>query len=121
MKLVGTAALVAAVIASPAVAQAEPTCSGMSAGVCGASEQFKDDIFRHDLEDSGVLFNFNLEKHQGQRVCDDLKWGKSQMDAIDTLMEYGGYPFDIANSIATAGLDAYCYEFSSRPPSQRGP
>jgi hypothetical protein len=72
-------------------------------------EKCQDNTFRTLLEDDGVLFSFNLEKRQGQHVCDLQDAGMRPVDAVYELMRDGGYPWDIANSISPAATVAYCW------------
>ncbi len=66
------------------------------------------------LASDGVLFNFQLEKYQGQRLCKSLIDGQSTLSAIGDLMDMGSYSFDVANSIASSATVAYCECASSR-------
>jgi hypothetical protein len=50
-----------------------------------------DDAFRQALANGGVLFDFPLEKVQGQRACHDYRRGESAVDVIHELMRYGSY------------------------------
>jgi hypothetical protein len=72
-------------------------------------EKCQDNTFRTLLIDDGVLFSFNLEKRQGQHVCDLQEAGMRPVDAVYELMRDGGYPWDIANSISSAATVAYCW------------
>jgi len=72
-------------------------------------ENAEDQSFMELLDESGVLFSFNLEKHQGQRYCRDIIDGANDMDAIHDLMRNGGYSFDVANAISSAATAAYCW------------
>ena len=67
------------------------------------------------LDRVGVLFNFNLEKRQGQRFCESIIAGNDPRDATRDLMQSGGYPFDVANGITSSAAVAYCTcTFSAR-------
>lgn len=67
-----------------------------------------DETFHYLLNNDGLEFAFGLEKYQAQRYCDSLMAGVSGANATYDLMRSGGYPFDVANAIASAGATAYC-------------
>jgi hypothetical protein len=67
-----------------------------------------DATFDNGLAHMGVLFSFNLQKHQGQRLCEDVIGGESPLDAIYDLMRDGGYSFDVVNAISSSASVAYC-------------
>jgi hypothetical protein len=92
----------AVAIAAVRIASASP------ANADGIDDATSDVIFRAGLTDLGVLFNFPLEKRQGQRYCQALIDGAKPLDAVYDLMRDGGYPFDIANGITSAASIAYC-------------
>jgi hypothetical protein len=73
----------------------------------------QDVVFRSMLDESGVLFNFNLEKYQGKRACEDLRKGEDHLDVIYDLMRDGAYSFDVANGIVAAAYVAYCVDLDS--------
>jgi len=62
------------------------------------------------------LFNFPLEKHEGQRACDDYRDGESSINLVYDLMRYGSYSFDVANAIVSSAISVY-YPFI--PPHSR--
>ncbi|BBY28138.1 hypothetical protein GCM10023114_58200 [Mycolicibacterium sediminis] len=94
--LVG-ATFVAAVVA---VAMAAPS---------HADDDYESDqSFSRGLDYAGVLFNFNLEKRQGQRYCRAVVDGSDTLDATYDLMRDGAYSFDVANGISSAAMVAYC-------------
>jgi hypothetical protein len=72
------------------------------------SDPIGDSNFRYLLDHHGVLFDFNLEKYQGKRACQDFRAGKTYNELIHDLMSYGGYSFDIANAIVASATVAYC-------------
>jgi hypothetical protein len=72
-------------------------------------DECQDKNFRMLLEDDGILFNFKLEKSEAKTVCGRLAAGMSGLHATYMLMDEGGYPWDVANSLASAGEVAYCY------------
>lgn len=68
----------------------------------------QDALFRSLLDIDGTVFNFKMERYQGLRYCHDLRAGKDVISATDDLAKYGGYSWDVANSISTAAGGAYC-------------
>lgn len=71
-------------------------------------ENSEDESFLRGLDESGVLFNFNLEKYQGQRYCAAVIDGVEPLDALYDLMRSGDYSFDEANAITASAMVAYC-------------
>lgn len=87
----------------------------MGAGTANAvpcrTEAEQDETFSQLLSSDGTLFNFNLQKMQAKRACDREAYG---LDAVQLLMRDGGYSFDVANSIVSAGSVAYCPQHNDR-------
>jgi hypothetical protein len=87
--------------------------AGLAVGVAAPShaddDPASDETFSRLLDHGGVLFNFPLEKYQGQRFCKSIIDGESILDAIYDLMRYGAYSFDVANGIASSASEAYCF------------
>lgn len=79
----------------------------------------QDATFRRLLDYGGVLFNFNLEKSEGQSACDDLRYGEPIEKVTEDLMSRGGYTFDVANGIVSAAYVAYCEELDLTRPGNR--
>lgn len=104
MRLTTAAAVIAfaASIISPPTASADEPDYG--------TPEYADRIFTNLLEADGLLFNFPLEKMQGQRYCEFIirenTW--SSMAGLYQLMDLGGYSFDVANNISQAAGMAYC-------------
>ncbi|WP_082951299.1 DUF732 domain-containing protein [Mycobacterium mantenii] len=92
--------VVAAAIAATAIGLAAPSHAD--------DDPASDETFGRLLDDSGLLFNFRLEKYQGQRYCESIIDGQTPLDAIHDLMRDGAYSFDIANGITSAAGVAYC-------------
>jgi hypothetical protein len=67
-----------------------------------------DATFSNGLAHMGVLFNFILEKRQGQRYCEDVIGGEAPLDATNDLVRFGAYSFDVANAITSSAMVAYC-------------
>lgn len=87
--------------------------AGVAAVVMAAPSYADDDLesdqtFSRGLDHAGVLFNFNLEKRQGQRFCESVIDGNAPLDATYDLMRNGAYSFDVANGITSAAMVAYC-------------
>jgi predicted secreted protein len=93
--------LTAAAIAGVAVGQAAPSRADND-------DPESDATFARLLDHSGVLFNFRLEKYQGQRYCRSVIDGRRPNDAIQELMRTGSYSFDVAVGITSAASVAYC-------------
>jgi hypothetical protein len=73
------------------------------------SEEPGDWLFKNSLQLQGLLFNFPLQKYQAKRYCDDVVRGGSSLEAVEKLMDRGGYSWDVANGISAAA-SAYCFE-----------
>jgi hypothetical protein len=72
-------------------------------------ENAEDQMFARLLDRKGLLYNFALEKYQGQRYCKDVIDGSlTPHEAVNDLMDAGGYSFDVANVITSAAMVAYC-------------
>ena len=67
-----------------------------------------DVTFRASLTNQGLLFNFPLEKYQGQRFCQSIIDGDRPLKAYDDLARDGGYSPDVATGIGVAASIAYC-------------
>lgn len=69
-----------------------------------------DSSFADLLDQHGVLFNFRLEKWQGQRACDELQSGQgwNGKAAVHDLQRDGGYTWDTALQIVSAAITVYC-------------
>ena len=93
--------LIAAAIAVAAVGLAAPSNADND-------DPASDETFGRLLEDDGLLFNFPLEKYQGQRYCRSVIEGDTPLDATKELMRNGSYSFDVANGITSAAMVAYC-------------
>jgi hypothetical protein len=91
-------AIVAAVVGLAAPAHADPTPT-----------PDQDATFQRALAQDGIPFN-GITKAEGLRVCRQIEDGKTPMDAIHDLMQYGGYPFDVANHMSVDARDAYCVD-----------
>jgi hypothetical protein len=113
---IGLVAFAPTVHADPSV----PDCRDAPPGaqVCsaplppGPGHPGTDDDFKRELADSGVLFNWPIERDQSRRACDEIRQGWNVLDVVHQLMRYGGYPFDIANHIVTAAEVAYCMDYT---------
>jgi hypothetical protein len=84
---------------------------GLIAGGVAApanADNDSDQIFSHALAHKGLLFNFPLEKYQGQRYCQSVMQGEASLDAVEELMRDGSYSFDVANWITSSAMSAYC-------------
>jgi hypothetical protein len=68
-----------------------------------------DQAFSRLLSSYSQLFNFDLEKSQGQQYCKHVIDGEAYMDATHELMRTGSYTFDVANVISSAADQTYCY------------
>jgi hypothetical protein len=86
--------IVAAVVGLAAPAHADPTAD-------------QDATFQRNLAQDGIPFN-GITKAEGVRVCGQIAEGKTPIDAIHDLMQYGGYPFDVANHMSVDAGIAYC-------------
>ncbi|OBK40313.1 hypothetical protein A5658_22020 [Mycobacterium sp. 1245111.1] len=69
-----------------------------------------DSSFADLLDQHGALFNFRLQKWQGQRACDDLQSGRAWNGkaAVRDLQSEGGYTYDVALQIVSAAITVYC-------------
>lgn len=94
------AGLAAAAITAAAAALAAPSHADDDPG--------SDAIFSQGLDHEGLLFNFRLEKYQGQRYCESIIDGATPLDAVHDLERDGAYSFDVANGITSAASVAYC-------------
>lgn len=102
MKRIGSALLVgAAVLILGAAAPA-------NADAPFFDDATSDITFRASLTDQGLLFNFPLEKYQGQRFCQSIIDGERPLKAYDDLASNGGYSPDVATGIGVAASIAYC-------------
>jgi len=95
---IGVAIAISLVLATPAHADPTPTFNPSD----------PDSLFAYALNQSGLLFNFPLEKLQGQRACHDYAAGDTSVQVIHNLMDKGSYSFDVANGIFSAAMAAYC-------------
>ena len=93
--------LIAAAIAVAAVGLAAPSHADND-------DPASDELFSRLLDEEGLLFNFRLEKYQGQRYCESIIDGEATLDATRDLMRNGSYSFDVANGISSAASTAYC-------------
>lgn len=93
--------VVAVAIAAAAIGLAAPSHAD-------TDDPESDATFARLLDGSGVLFNFRLEKYQGQRYCGSVIEGDTPLDATQELMRDGSYSFDVANAISSAAMVAYC-------------
>jgi hypothetical protein len=73
-----------------------------------ADDGESDQTFRRLLDHEGLLFNYPIEKYQGQRYCEAVIDGDQPIDATNDLARDGAYSFDIANGISSAAMVAYC-------------
>jgi Protein of unknown function (DUF732) len=73
------------------------------------ADDAQDQTFAQLLDSRGLLFNFRLERMQGLRACEDISDGYTTgLEAADDLMSFGSYSFDVASSIISAAMVAYC-------------
>jgi hypothetical protein len=93
--------LIAAAIAVAAVGLAAPSHAD-------TDDPESDATFARLLDNEGILFNFRLEKYQGQRYCRSVIDGDTPVDATQDLMRNGSYSWDVANGITSAAMVAYC-------------
>jgi hypothetical protein len=100
--LAGGIAAVATALAVSAPAGAYPTI-----------DNSEDKTFLRLLDRSGVLSNFDLQKSQGQRYCEEVIEGATSLDAVYSMMRDGGDSFDVANAIGSAAGVSYCLCASS--------
>jgi hypothetical protein len=73
----------------------------------------EDQSFMQLLDSNGLLFNFKLQRYQGQRYCREVMDGESSLEAKESLMRDGAYSFDVANGIGSTAGVAYCLCASS--------
>jgi hypothetical protein len=64
--------------------------------------------FSHGRAQMGVLFNFPLEKREGQSYRESVIDGEAPLEATQDLMRNGAYSFDVANGITSAAMVACC-------------
>lgn len=98
------------VAAASAVALTSATANAYPMFPCPNPDD-QDRMFVRMLEHDGTLFSFNLEAMQAKRACDMEAYSvNAQQDLaiVNDLMVQGGYGFDVANSIVSAGNVAYC-------------
>jgi hypothetical protein len=100
---IGAAFVAAFVLAEPA--RADP----------GSDLTGADIAFARGLSDDGTLFNFNLERHEGQTACDEMADGASGETAVETLMKNGLYSHDVAWSIVMNAWLYFCSKNSFFP------
>lgn len=81
---------------------------GIAPSAHGDDDYESDQTFSRGLAEYGLLSEFGLKKHQGQRYCKSLIDGESNVDAISDLMRYGDYSLDAATAIASSAMVAYC-------------
>lgn len=91
-----------------AAAVAAVATVGLAAPSHADDDYDSDQTFSRLLARSGLLFNFPLEKHEGQRYCESVIDGESPLDAVQDLVRNGAYSFDVANGITSAAMVAYC-------------
>ena len=96
----------AVLVAAVAIAAA---ATGLAAPSRADDDPGSDELFSRLLDEDGLLFNFRLEKHQGQRFCESIIDGEAPLDATHDLMRDGAYSFDVANGIASSASEAYCF------------
>jgi len=73
----------------------------------------EDQSFLDSLAKNGILYAPGLQIRQGQRWCEDVIGGSTDLDAVYELMRMGDYSFDEANVIHAAAAVNYCYCASS--------
>jgi hypothetical protein len=85
------------------------------AATAGADDDdtVSDEMFSKLLSDDGLLFNFPLEKHEGQRWCEAVIGGESRVQASQDLQSNGAYSWDVAEGIGAAAGVSYCMCASS--------
>ncbi len=96
MKVIGTATILAVM------------AMGLAAPCHADDDPDSDRTFAMLLDNHGVLFNFRLERLEGQQYCESVIDGQSPLDATHDLMRDGDYSFDVANAITSAADVAYC-------------
>ena len=91
-----------------AVAAIAVAAVGLAAPSHADDDPASDETFSRLLANEGLLFNFPLEKYQGQRYCTSVIDGDTPVDATKELMRNGSYSWDVANGITSAAMVAYC-------------